>query len=160
MDPVLILGAGLILWSFAMRKRFPASPVEDKTPITSTFKPPHRPTHNGVDFGAPWGAPCYSIGPGRVSKVHHADDNASGMHVVVVGIGEWAGYAWSYSHLSRIDVQTADLLAPGDVVGAVGNTGHVMSNLPEDAPHRGAHLHFVIMAMPGWTAIDPLPLLP
>ena len=44
------------------------------------------------------------------------------------------GYETYYAHLSEINVQVGDVLAKGDVLGKVGNTGF----------STGPHLHFEV----------------
>jgi murein DD-endopeptidase MepM/ murein hydrolase activator NlpD len=66
-----------------------------------------------------------------------------------VEIRYWDGTVSWYGHLSRIDVRAGESVGPGDVVGAVGNTGHSF----------GAHLHLEIHPSGGDNPVDPAPWL-
>ncbi len=165
-DPLLAGGSLLVLGGYLLSSRtFPFHPAAG-WPLTSPFGPRGEGFHAGADFGAPSGTPLLNVAAGKVVAAHRVDDGAAGLHVVVAGTGVWGDLAWSYSHLSRVDVEIGAALAAGARVGLSGRSGRVRSALPEDAPDRGAHLHFAVMRrLPGGTvsvknAIDPLPFLP
>jgi murein DD-endopeptidase MepM/ murein hydrolase activator NlpD len=65
-----------------------------------------------------------------------------------VEIEYWDGTVSVYGHMSQIDVVVGQHLAPGDLVGLSGNTGH----------STGPHLHLEIHP-DGGSAIDPAPWL-
>lgn len=95
--------------------------------------------HDGVDFGAPCGAPIRSVGAGTVVLVdHHV---AYGRRVVVdVGGGRRHGY----THLGTTSVRVGQRVPAGAHVGAVGSTGY----------STGCHLHF--MAWQDGRVVPPL----
>jgi murein DD-endopeptidase MepM/ murein hydrolase activator NlpD len=71
-----------------------------------------------------------------------ADETVIRGNAVVIdhGWGVFSGY-W---HLAEINVNTGDLLEPGDLIGMVGNTGR----------SAGPHLHFEMIV--NGTAVNPL----
>ena len=93
-------------------------------PISAT----HR-HHGGMDIAAPEGTPVVSAGAGRVSR---AEMVAGYGNLVVVDHG--GGLETRYAHLAAIEVQEGQALAPGAVVGTVGQTGR----------STGPHLHFEV----------------
>ena len=85
-------------------------------------------SHPAIDIKAPSGTPVVSIANGVVTKV---SDQAYGfgLHVVVKHVnvptqdgGTQTLYS-SYSHLHAIDVKEGQVVAKGDRVGTVGDTG-------------------------------------
>jgi murein DD-endopeptidase MepM/ murein hydrolase activator NlpD len=112
--------------------------------LTSNFGPRWGRTHNGVDIGAPSGTPLYSMSRGTVVFAGYAGNLGN-----KIEIRYWDGTSSWYGHLSRIDVRAGQSVMPGDVVGAVGNTGNSF----------GAHLHIEIHPGGGDTAINPYPWL-
>lgn len=102
-------------------------------PVTGVFgeaRPGHM--HAGLDIAAAEGVP-----------IHAADD---GKVVLIQGIGQSGGYgnftcvqhtqtmSTCYAHQSRIGTSVGASVSKGQVIGAVGNTGHSF----------GAHLHFEV----------------
>ena len=110
---------------------------------TSDFGPRWGRNHNGIDVAAPTGTPLYAMSKGVV--VHAAYSSVAGNKVE---IKYWDGTSSTYHHMSRMDVKAGQNVLPGDVVGAVGNTGRSF----------GAHLHLEIHPG-GGDAIDPYPWL-
>lgn len=91
--------------------------------------------HNGVDFGAPCGAPLYAAADGRVMARGGGDWDPSGNwlyidHGGVAGVG----LSVSYSHAIRYIVGDGQRVKRGQVVGYVGSTGW----------STGCHLHFTV----------------
>ena len=95
--------------------------------------------HSGVDFRAPLGTPIFASNRGvvRLAKNLYYAGNQ-----VVLDHGE--GLFTSYSHLSRIDVRTGQLVEKGQMVGQSGATGRV----------SGPHLHWAVKLH--GVNIDPL----
>ncbi len=83
--------------------------------------------HMGVDLRAAIGEPVHAAGNGRV--VLAGDFYLSGKSVF---IDHGGGLFSMYFHLSRIDVQTGDMVPSGAVIGRAGATGR----------SAGPHLHF------------------
>ncbi len=113
--------------------------------ITSWFGPRWGTHHDGIDLGAPTGTPLYALSNGKVLKAGWEYSFGNKLEVQY-----WDGSVVWYGHMSRIDVHAGQTLAPGQLVGAVGNTGHSF----------GSHLHFEIQAGPtGDTPLNPVPWL-
>jgi murein DD-endopeptidase MepM/ murein hydrolase activator NlpD len=102
-------------------------------PITSGFGMRFHPIlhysrpHNGIDFGAHYGAPVGSTAPGRVI----AATQMRGFGNVVI-IDHGGGVTTVYAHLSRIGVHSGQSVGQGQYIGAVGQSGLA----------TGPHLHF------------------
>lgn len=119
--------------------------------------------HSAIDFACPLGSPLFCVAPGEVVQVHDEIFGSSGRFVIVKGRLEFSGIAWSYSHLSEIDVEAGQLLEPGELVGLSGNSGLTCSSgVCEEnrAGQAGAHLHFAVLSVPGFHFLDPTPFLP
>lgn len=110
-------------------------------PVTSRFGPRFHPVlhvwklHDGLDFGAPCGAPVRSAAAGRVVLV---EANIAYGNRVVVEHGSVGGRRMrtSYNHLSSIGVGLGQAVRQGASVGRVGTTGY----------STGCHLHFMVWA--------------
>jgi murein DD-endopeptidase MepM/ murein hydrolase activator NlpD len=112
--------------------------------ITSGYGPRWGKTHDGLDVGAPTGTPLHAMSRGTVILA-----GAVASFGKKVEIRYWDGTVSWYAHLSRIDVRTGQAVAPGQRVGAVGNTGHSF----------GSHLHLEIHPTGGDHPVDPYPWL-
>lgn len=100
-------------------------------------------THEGLDIMAVSGAPIVSPTDAVVMKTGSGD--SSGNFVYTANPG---GETFAYMHLDSIaDISEGDVLAPGDLIGYVGNTGN--------ASGGAAHLHFEVRE--NRTPADPLP---
>ena len=117
-------------------------PVESYR-FTSPFGSRWGRLHAGNDFAAPIGTPVAAMSGGTV--VFAGTQTGFGMKVE---IRYWDGTVSWYAHMSRIDVSVGDEVKSGQIVGAVGNTGH----------STGPHLHLEIHP-DGGGPIDPLPWL-
>jgi murein DD-endopeptidase MepM/ murein hydrolase activator NlpD len=95
--------------------------------------------HAGTDWGAPEGTPVWAPAHGTVVLAEMLDVRG-GAVIIDHGLGVTSNF-W---HLSRIDVQPGDRVAPGDVIGLVGTTGL----------STAAHLHWELRI--GSLAVDPL----
>jgi len=101
--------------------------------------------HEGLDIFAPRGRPVLSATEGIVMNVGH--NRLGGQVVWVLGPGGQRHY---YAHLDRYgDVRAGQRVAPGDVLGYVGNTGNARGTPP--------HLHYGIYTAAG--PVNPYPLL-
>jgi murein DD-endopeptidase MepM/ murein hydrolase activator NlpD len=102
--------------------------------------------HEGIDIVVPRGAAVSSTTPGIVWRVGR--NRLGGNAVWVLGPGGQLHY---YAHLDRFGaIHVGEIVAPGDVLGYVGNTGNARGGPP--------HLHYGIYA-PAAGAIDPFPIL-
>ncbi len=99
--------------------------------------------HQGDDFGTPIGTPLHAMSSGTIAFA-----GVQGGYGNKVEIQYWDGTVSVFGHMSSIAVSVGDKVAPGDIVGASGNTGH----------STGPHLHLEIHPH-GGAAIDPAPWL-
>src|SRR5499425_598008 len=116
-------------------------PVQGK--ITSRFGPRglfHL--HRGVDIKAPRGTPVHAAAAGTV-----AFSGPQSSYGRVIKIDHPNGLRTIYAHNSRNFVKVGERVNAGEVIGAVGQTGHATTN----------HLHFEVRRH--GVARDPLPLL-
>lgn len=112
-----------------------------KNSINNTFGLVRRNTdgtvrpHQGWDFYAKSGTPCYAISDGLVEYV---ENRGSLGLMVVIRIGSTDKYA-AYCHLSYSKVCKGDRVILGDQIGYTGNSGNAVSMKGADE-----HLHFEI----------------
>lgn len=101
--------------------------------------------HEGIDIFAPRGTPVRATTEGVIA--HVGTSRLGGRVVWIIGPGGQRHY---YAHLERFaDVYRGQRIAPGDLLGYVGNTGNARGTPP--------HLHYGIYTVGG--AINPFPLL-
>jgi len=113
--------------------------------VTSLFGYRWGRHHDGVDFAARTGTPLYAMSTGTV--VSAGWNGGLGQKVV---IKFWDGSVAWYGHMSRVDVHAGQKVSPGQVIGAVGNTGN----------STGPHLHLEIQASAsGDNPLNPAPWL-
>lgn len=105
-------------------------------PITGEIKP-----HTGTDFGAAPGTPVMAAAGGTVTRAEWAGGYGNLVEL------DHNGFVTRYAHLSRIDVSRGQIVAPGQVVGAVGSTGD----------STGPHLHFEVRVK--GKPVDPMTVL-
>jgi murein DD-endopeptidase MepM/ murein hydrolase activator NlpD len=107
--------------------------------------------HEGNDIVAEKGTPIVSMTEGTVEAVGWTF--YSGTRVGVRGAD---GKYYFYAHMSRVDpgVRVGVSVAPGDVLGLVGNTGYGPPGHEDEFP---PHLHVGIDGPGGWE--NPYPLL-
>lgn len=124
-----------------------AFPVEGKgmRDIYSFFGDPRdggRRRHEGVDIFAARSTPVLSASAGVVRRVSTRE--LGGKTVFVRD--EERGLNFYYAHLDEQYAERGQRVSPGDLLGAVGNTGNAITTPP--------HLHFGIYA-DRWQALDP-----
>lgn len=95
--------------------------------------------HQGWDFYAKVGTPCYAVADGEV--VYAGDRGAFGKMVVLDVPG--ADVFPTYAHLSEIRVDRGQHVQRGDLIGYTGKSGNAESLTGEDE-----HLHFEIREYP------------
>jgi len=98
--------------------------------------------HAGLDFRGPIGAPIRAAAAGAVSftGVKQGYGNC-------VEISHGNGLLTRYAHMSRIEARVGGAIGPGQVIGAIGNTGR----------STGPHLHFEVRIAD--RPVDPRPFL-
>jgi len=101
--------------------------------------------HQGWDFYAEPGTPCFAIADGTVVKVRNV--GAYGLQVIIrfdfVLGGKPRKLFGFYAHLSRADVKEGQTAKIGQQVGLTGNSGNARSMRGKDQ-----HLHFEIRTVP------------
>jgi murein DD-endopeptidase MepM/ murein hydrolase activator NlpD len=126
-------GGGTLAWPTSVRT------------ITGVFgepRPGHR--HAGIDIAAPHGAPVVASADGIVALVYETAQ--SGGYGNYVCLEHGPSLRTCSAHLSAVYVRAGQTVGQGQVIGAVGNTGHSF----------GAHLHFEVRVAPGWRPVDPV----
>jgi murein DD-endopeptidase MepM/ murein hydrolase activator NlpD len=86
--------------------------------------------HNGVDLACAEGTPIYASRGGLVEVAAYQADGAGNY----IQINHGDGFRSIYMHMTHYIVQQGQYVAPGQIIGYVGNTGL----------SKGAHLHFGI----------------
>ncbi len=100
-------------------------------------------THDGIDIAAEEGTPVKSMTSGTVTDIYN--DTLWGNCVVIDHGDTVIGYY--YGLADDISVSVGDKVASGTVIGAVGNTADIESDLE-------SHLHFALKYEGAW--IDPV----
>jgi murein DD-endopeptidase MepM/ murein hydrolase activator NlpD len=116
----------------------------DSARMTRGFLPHKRHPHLGIDLAAPKGTPIMAAQSGTV--IYTGREFRGYGKMVLIESGE--GWATLYAHFDKILVSEGQRVRQGEVIGAMGRTGHA----------TGVHLHFEIRKNRG--PVDPLPLLP
>eukprot|EP00899_Mesostigma_viride_P016127 jgi/Mesvir1/24515/Mv21858-RA.1 len=102
------------------------SPVADGF-ISSSFGPRWGALHEGVDLAAEQGTPVRAAGDGIVVYA-----GLNGGYGKLLSLAHGDGFTTRYAHCARIHVKSGQVVKRGQVVAAVGSTGH----------STGPHLHF------------------
>lgn len=107
-------------------------------PIRGTLNQYYAWYHQGIDIGAPLGAPIVAAQSGTVVAAYSGGWHGGyGVHVIIQGSN---GYSTLYAHMSGLNVSAGDSVTAGStVVGWIGLTGRT----------TGAHLHFEIRGSGG-----------
>lgn len=87
----------------------------------------YKKMHNGMDFGAPHGAPIYAVTDGTIAFA-----GRKGGYGNFVRINHAGGLGSGYGHMSRIAVRAGQRVKQGQIIGYVGSTGL----------STGPHLHY------------------
>lgn len=95
--------------------------------------------HKGIDIGAPYGAPVYSLKAGTVTYAGWMEGYGN---VVVISHGD---ISTLYAHNSSLSVSVGQTVAGGQQLSNVGSTGW----------STGPHIHFEVIK--NGTNIDPAP---
>lgn len=122
------IAGGALLLALAYAARRMPWPVAGAV-ITSGFKTPDRPTHNGVDIRAAVGTPILAPFAGVVTE-RYTHERGGRSLVVHLDNGLRAGFA----HLSEWVASVGDRFRAGDLLGYTGNTGTT----------TGPHLHYTL----------------
>ena len=116
----------------------------DHARMTRGFLPNKRHPHLGIDLAAPKGTPVLAAQDGTV--IYTGREFRGYGKMIMIESRE--GWATLYAHFDKILVSEGQKVHRGEVIGAMGKTGHA----------TGYHLHFEVRKNRG--PVDPLPLLP
>lgn len=108
--------------------------------LTSNFGRRWGRSHEGIDVAAKEGTPIYAADNGIVTEAQYKNNGYGNF----ISIDHGNGYVTYYAHCSALFVSDGDVVAKGDLIGHVGNTGR----------STGPHLHFEIRE--NGTAKNPL----
>lgn len=120
----------------SLRRFFLKTPLKFEPRITSRFSRSrlhpvlkYARAHNGVDYGAPTGAPVVAVSSGVVTLAGWTNGGGK-----TVRIRHASGYESEYMHLSAIGagIRPGTRVGQGELVGLVGQTGLA----------SGPHLHY------------------
>ncbi|NJN48521.1 MAG: M23 family metallopeptidase [Alkalinema sp. RL_2_19] len=103
--------------------------------------------HAGLDIAAATGTAVLAPTAARVVSA-----GRKGGYGLAIVLEHWDGETQTlYGHLSKILVQPGQAIQPGQIIGAVGSTGH----------STGPHLHFEVRRRQAgqWVAVNPAPWL-
>lgn len=129
----------------------------DSYQLVSRFRPPSRPSHDGIDLAAATGTPIYAAAAGVVLAARcdsaycdrPGNPNLSGCGLLV-NINHGNGIATRYCHAVRLAVSAGEQVQAGQLIGWVGSTGR----------SSGPHLHFEVHRnappLTAANAVDPL----
>jgi len=120
----------------------PRYPLLQVATVTSPFGARWGRLHAGVDLGVPAGTPVVASLSGQVVS---ADWNGGYGNCVVLRHRDGT-IQTLYGHLSRLAVQTGQMVQQGQIIGWSGSTGY----------STGPHLHFELRQLTqlGWQAVD------
>jgi murein DD-endopeptidase MepM/ murein hydrolase activator NlpD len=111
-------------------------------PIVSPFGPRWGRMHTGIDIAAGTGTPIRAAAAGTVALIQ--SEASSGGYGNFTCIQHSGSISTCYAHQSSIGVSGGQSVSQGQVIGAVGCTGHCF----------GPHLHFEVRI--NGTPVDPL----
>jgi murein DD-endopeptidase MepM/ murein hydrolase activator NlpD len=111
-------------------------------PIVSPFGPRWGRMHTGIDIAAGTGTPIRAAAAGTVALIQ--SEASSGGYGNFTCIQHSGSISTCYAHQSSIGVSSGQSVSQGQVIGAVGCTGHCF----------GPHLHFEVRI--NGTPVDPL----
>lgn len=106
-----------------------------------------RRPHQGWDFEAKAGTPCYAVADGEIVAVRN--QGAYGLQVILRiqvdhdGDGDIDTLFAFYAHLQRADVAVGERVTRGQQVGLTGNSGNARG-----MKGRDQHLHFEVRTVP------------
>ncbi len=98
--------------------------------LSSTFGKRWGRLHAGIDIAATTGTPIYASDNGVVIESGFKNNGYGN----IVKIDHQNGFVTYYAHCSKVYVNVGDVVAKGDKIAAVGNTGR----------STGPHLHFEV----------------
>lgn len=119
--------------------------------VTSPFRPPDRPDHNGIDIVGDDSkeilCPVDGVVKSSLIIQNRSDPTWEWGHYVRVD--DAAGNRYFFCHMESRAVRAGQKVQIGDVLGIMGSTGQ----------STGAHTHFEIRKRDGRTRLDPAAFL-
>jgi murein DD-endopeptidase MepM/ murein hydrolase activator NlpD len=113
---------------------------------SSGFRTQSRPGHNGIDYAAPEETPLFACEAGTI-RVPAEEPGGAGRNLwIETSDGRW----WKYFHCSHIVAHAGQRVDAGELIAAVGHTGHV-----EPPGPGGAHLHLELHRGNPSNPVDP-----
>ena len=97
--------------------------------------------HQGWDFYALVGTPCYAIADGTIAMIYESE--AYGLVIVCSFQHDGRTLYAAYAHLSQASVKQGVFIRKGDKIGTTGESGNAVGMAKLDH-----HLHFEIRTMP------------
>ncbi|MBO9575863.1 MAG: M23 family metallopeptidase [Sphingobium sp.] len=97
--------------------------------------------HQGWDFFAPVGTPCFALADGHVALVASGGDYGNVVALSFVFDGQ-TRYA-TYAHMSKIEVAQGQAVTRGQRIGLSGDSGNARGMTGPDQ-----HLHFEVRTEP------------
>ncbi|WP_459963799.1 M23 family metallopeptidase [Nocardia sp. IFM 10818] len=114
--------------------------------ISSEYGPRDGTFHAGTDFAADPGTPIYAVTGGTVTVASDLGDGY-GECVRIVSDDHTVETLYAHQNVGAITVRVGDHVTAGDMIGAVGSTGH----------STGPHLHYEVRV--NGHSVDPRPYL-
>jgi murein DD-endopeptidase MepM/ murein hydrolase activator NlpD len=125
--------------------------------LVSRFRPPSRPTHDGIDLAAPTGTPIFAAAAGVVLDAGCTSaycDRPGNPKLpgcgLRININHGSGLATRYCHAVRLNVSAGMTVQAGQLIAWVGSTGH------SSGPHLHFEVHVSAPPMSSAHAKDPL----
>lgn len=112
---------------------FDPTDIVDDGVITSPFRPPHRPAHDGVDIDTPADGDDVEVHTPVAGTVEFIGGNYG-----TVNVRDAQGYLHQLLHLDRATVVENQVLEAGDAVGIMGGRG------PQGANQYDDHVHYQV----------------
>ncbi len=117
--------------------------------FTSGFGRRWHKFHYGVDFASYRGSAVVAAASGVVVKTYSGcrvgNSHCGGGYGNNIVIQHDNGYQTRYAHLISIKVRTGQRVVQGQLIGGMGNTGHVVPRPTSYKSTKGTHLHFEII---------------
>jgi murein DD-endopeptidase MepM/ murein hydrolase activator NlpD len=99
--------------------------------------------HRGLDYAGGYGSPVIAPAGGKVVLVGY-EKKGFRVHGNVVGVDHGQGVVSIFMHMSKITVEESQMVAAGEQIGAIGNTGS----------STGPHLHWGLYV--NAVSVDPV----
>lgn len=98
--------------------------------------------HSAIDIsGTGYGSPIYAVNNGTVYEAGY-DTETKGNYVIINHNNK--NYYTVYLHMKKIYVKKGQIVARGQQIGEMGNTGWVVPKPTAARPTAGTHLHFSV----------------